>query len=113
MRLTDLLDATVLDPQGRAIGHVHDVRLVQDGPPIGTAGASLRIDGLVIGGTKFGSRLGFSRTQVRGPWLLKRFFLRLQADERLAPWADVRSVAEGEIRLRVIRDELRPPPPLP
>jgi sporulation protein YlmC with PRC-barrel domain len=32
MRLSDLLASTVFDHDGRAIGRVRDVRLVQDGP---------------------------------------------------------------------------------
>ena len=113
MRLTDLLDARVLDPSGTPIGRVHDVRLVQDGPAIGNAGATFRIDGLVVGGSRFGARLGFTRTAVRGPWLVMRFFERLHAGERLVPWTAVRSVTEGEIRVGVVREDLGRPPALP
>jgi sporulation protein YlmC with PRC-barrel domain len=45
MRLTDLLGAEVIDQEGRSAGRVHDVRLVQDGPPVGGFGASLRVAG--------------------------------------------------------------------
>ena len=113
MRLTDLLDSEVVDRSGRTIGRVHDVRLVQDGPPVGGAGASFRIEGLVVGARKFGARLGFARANVRGPWMLNLLFQRLHADERLLPWTAVRAVAGGRVLMTVAADELGPPPVLP
>jgi hypothetical protein len=111
VRLTDLLDADVVAPSGRTIGHVHDVRLVQDGPPIGNAGASFRVEGLVVGGTSFGARLGFTRSEVRGPWLLTRLFQLLHADERFVPWTTVRAVTQHAVHVDVEAADLRPPPP--
>jgi hypothetical protein len=113
VRLTDLLDAEVVDRSGRTIGRVHDVRLVQDGPPVGAVGASFRIEGLVVGGRTFGARLGFARANVRGPWILKLLFQRLHTDERLVLWPAVRAVTEGRVLIGVTADELAPPPVLP
>jgi sporulation protein YlmC with PRC-barrel domain len=113
MRLTDLLDAEVVDRSGLTIGRVHDVRLVQDGPPVGAAGASFRIEGLVVGGMSFGARLGYSRANVRGPWVLRRLFRRLRADDRLVPWPAVRAITDGSVLISVAADELVPPPVLP
>ena len=113
MRLTDLLDAQVVDRSGRTIGRVHDVRLVQDGPPVGAVGASFRIEGLVVGGTGLGARLGYARANVRGPWVLNALFRRLHADERLVPWPTVRALTEGRVLIGVSADELAPPPVLP
>ncbi len=112
MRLTDLLDADVLDPDGHTLGHVHDVRLVQDGPPLGNAGATFRLEGFVVGGTSFGARLGFARSNVRAPWLLNQLFQRLQADERFVPWSCVRAISEGRLFVDVRVHELRAPEPL-
>lgn len=113
MRLTDLLDADVVDPAGRILGHVHDVRLVQEGPVVGSSEATFRVAGLVIGGTMVGARLGFSRTGMRGPWLLKRLFERLYAHERFVPWPSVRAVTEGAIHVALAASDLRPPEALP
>jgi sporulation protein YlmC with PRC-barrel domain len=112
MRLTDLLDADVLDPEGGAIGRVHDVRLVQDGPPLGNAGATFRVDGMVVGGTGLGARLGFARSDVRAPWLLNLLLQRLRADERYVPWSAVRAISEGRLLVDVRADDLAPPEPL-
>jgi hypothetical protein len=112
MRLTDLLDSEVVDRSSRTIGRVHDVRLVQDGPPVGGVGASFRIEGLVVGTRKFGARLGFARANVRGPWILNLLFQRLHADERLLPWTAVRAVTEGRVLMTVGADDLAPPPTL-
>ena len=59
MRLSDLLGADVVDEAGRHAGRVHDVRLVQDGPLVGSFGAALRVDGggcLTVGGRQRRSR---------------------------------------------------------
>src|SRR4051794_19249558 len=55
MRLSDLLSSTVFDAEGREVGRVRDVRLVQDGPIQGTFGAGLRVEGLIIGSTAVAS----------------------------------------------------------
>ena len=112
MRLTDLLDADVLDLGGLTLGHVHDVRLVQDGPPVGSAGATFRVSGLIVGGTSFGARLGFTRAEVRGPWLQKRALRRLHADERFVPWSSVRALTEGRIVVEAHADDLGAPEPV-
>jgi sporulation protein YlmC with PRC-barrel domain len=113
MRLSDLLDSDVVDAAGRTLGHVHDVRLVQEGPVVGSSDATFRVTGLVVGGTRVGARLGFGRTSVQGPWLLKRLFERLHADDRFVPWGSVRAVTEGAIHVDVSAVDLRPPAPLP
>jgi len=112
MRLTDLLDSEVVDRSGRTVGHVHDVRLVLDGPPVGAAGASFRIEGLVVGASSVGARLGYARANVRGPWALNHLFRRLHGDERLVPWASVRALTDGRVLLAVATDELAAPPVL-
>ena len=71
MRLSDLLGADVVDEAGRSAGHVHDVRLVQDGPLVGGFGASLRVGGLIVGRRSIGARLGYERREMRGPLVVK------------------------------------------
>jgi hypothetical protein len=112
MRLSDLLDSDVVDAAGRTVGHVHDVRLVQEGPVVGSSDATFRLAGLVVGGTKLGARLGFGRTSVQGPWLLKWLFERLHADDRFVPWGSVRGVTQGTIHVGVAAADLRRPEPL-
>jgi hypothetical protein len=71
---------------------VQDVRLVQDGPPLGTWGAALRLEALVVGSGSIGTRLGIARPQMKGPWILKRLFARQRASRVLVPWDRVREV---------------------
>jgi sporulation protein YlmC with PRC-barrel domain len=113
MRLTDLLDSEVRDPSGRSLGRVHEVRLVQDGPVVGASDATFRLAGLIVGRTKFGARLGFARSNVRGPWLVDRLFERLHADERLVPWEAVRAVSDEVIHVDVTSSDVQRPDPLP
>jgi sporulation protein YlmC with PRC-barrel domain len=97
MRLSDLLEAEVVDRNGDRIGHVHDVRLIQDGPPLGTWGAALRLEGLVVGRGSIGTRLGITRPRMKGPWVLKLLFGRQRASRVLVPWDRVEEVGEDRI----------------
>jgi uncharacterized protein YrrD len=106
MRLSELLGADVVDEAGRHAGRVHDVRLVQDGPLVGSFGASLRVDGLLLGGRAIGVRLGYGRRQMHGPFLLKLVTGRLLHDGRYVDWDRVRSVEENRILISGSADDL-------
>ncbi len=97
MRLSDLLESEVIDRNGDRIGHVHDVRLVQDGPPFGNWGAALRLEGLVVGRGSIGTRLGITRPQMKGPWILKLLFARQRSSRVLVPWDRVREIGDDRI----------------
>jgi hypothetical protein len=99
--MSDVLGAEVLDVEGTKLGHVYDVRLVQEGPPIGPFGASLRLQALLLGATAVGARLGFERNDVRGPWPLRAAFSALHGRMRVATWEQIASIEEDRIRLRV------------
>jgi len=107
MRLSDLLDSEVLDADGKRIGHVHDVRMVQDGPIQGTFGAALRVQGLVVGRPALGARLGLDRADVKGPWILKAFFRAIRTD-LYVEWERVRSIEQERIVIRGREGDLRP-----
>lgn len=109
MRLTDLLGAHLVDRQGRDVGRVRDVLLVQDGPPIGPFGAALRVDRLVIGRYGLGSRLGYERPFVAGPWPLAWYFHRRHGERVAAIWSDVAAIEPERVRLRVGADRLERP----
>ncbi|MCU1358186.1 MAG: PRC-barrel domain containing protein [Acidimicrobiales bacterium] len=112
MRLSDLLGAEVVDRDGRSLGRVRDVRLVQDGPIQGTFGAGLRIEGLVVGRVAVASRLGYDREGVEAPWLVARIARVLSRDSRHVPWSDVVRVADRRVELACRGDELLAPTPL-
>ena len=99
MRLSDLLGAEIVDDSGCALGKVHDVRVVQDGPVLGPFGASLRIEGLVVGRGSLGERMGFHRSTVKGPWMLKALFEWRHRDARFVPWEAVTAVTADRIHI--------------
>ncbi|WP_426574548.1 PRC-barrel domain-containing protein [Aquihabitans sp. McL0605] len=113
MNLSDLLGADVADADGRPIGRVRDVRLVQDGPLQGTFGAGLRVDGLIVGPTAISSRLGYDRFGVDGPWLVAAIARRLQRRSRYVPWPSVESMAGRTVHLSCSHLDLAAPAPLP
>jgi hypothetical protein len=79
VRLSELLDREVVSADGRSLGKVRDVRLVQDGPILaGGTQAALRVDAVIVSRGWRGVRLGYLRGEVRGPWLLRTLFGRLE-----------------------------------
>lgn len=111
-RVGELFGAKVYDADGELVGRVHEVRLVRDGPEQGLFGPGYRVQGLLVGPASIGDRLGFDRTRMAGPWLLKALFQRFHREARLVEWPVVESMAEHEVRLNVTRDRLPPVPML-
>ena len=89
MRLSDLLDYTVIDAGGHEIGGVSDLRIVQDGPVLRGVQAAFRVDALVVGKGGLAERLGYVRARVEGPWLLKVVFERLERRARIIAMIDI------------------------
>lgn len=112
MRASDLLGARVYDAGGAYVGHVSDVRLVQDGPLLGTWGAALRVDGLVVSPNHSGSYLGYDRGTVKGPWLVKTVVRWLHRKAVYVPWDDVASRGDRRIDVSRALADLGPVPPL-
>jgi sporulation protein YlmC with PRC-barrel domain len=112
MRTSDLLGARVCGPDGTDLGTVTDLRMVQDGPILGTWGAAFRLTGLVVSHRGAGSFLGYERGSVRGPWLVATIVKWLHRDAVLVPWDDVESWADRCVRVRRRKAELPPVPPL-
>jgi hypothetical protein len=110
MRLSELLHSVVVDADGVELGSVDDVRLVQDGPMLLPFGDALRVEGLLVGHRGVGTRLGFGRKDVTGPWLLRKIFDQLARRARYAPWELVESYDDGVVRLRATGAQLGPPP---
>jgi len=100
MRLSELLGRDVVCADGRAIGKVKDVRLVQDGPYVEGFGHALRVEGILFGRGAIGIRLGMARANVNGPWPMTAVFRRLERRARYVDWNEVTRDVEGPIRLQ-------------
>jgi hypothetical protein len=111
MRLDELLRADVFDADGVKLGHVRDVRIVQDGPALGHRGAPLfRVHGLIVGPGGVGERLGYGRAGLKGPWLFTKLFAR--RPEHFVPWGQIGRRADGRIDLTTTKAELHMPDPI-
>jgi hypothetical protein len=95
MRGHELLGLPVVDPSGRELGRVLDVRLVQDGPLLG-AFAALRVEGLVVGTRRATSRLGYDRYDAHGPWLVRVLVHRLLRGTGYLRWSEL-ELADGVV----------------
>ena len=113
MRASDVLGAHVVDADGAYLGNVSDVRLVQDGPILGTWGAAFRVDGLVVSPNNSGSYLGYDRGTVNGPWLVKAIVQFLHRHAVYVPWDDVTSCGDRRIEVGRRKADLGPVPDLP
>ncbi|MFL6203782.1 MAG: hypothetical protein ACJ739_00380 [Acidimicrobiales bacterium] len=99
LRLSELLDHDVVDERGNDLGIVHEVHLVQDGPPIATGfDHTLRLHGLYVGRGGAARRLGYVRGVVRGPALLR--LLLMHGTVRYVPWDRVGEVSDRRITVR-------------
>ncbi|MEU4393904.1 PRC-barrel domain-containing protein [Kribbella sp. NPDC023855] len=105
MRLNELLGRDVVDANGDVIGHVADVRLVQDGPLQPSMQAALRVDGLIIVEKRTTRLLGYERHV--GPALIRWLVHRHLGDVWYAPWTEVDQLTDGRIEIRAGRSDLR------
>jgi hypothetical protein len=106
VRLTSLLGVDVVGSDGRTVGSVLDVRMVQRGPLIGSFGAAFQPEWLVVGRHGVGARLGYDRGDVRAPLPIRALIARLHAGTRLAPWSTIREIEKGRIDLDVSAHDL-------
>ena len=112
MRLTELLNCPVVDGSGRELGKEHDVRLVKDGPPVGAFGPAFRVEGLIVGPAVAGTRLGYGRTGMTGPFLIEAPLRVLRRRVRFVPWDRVGDIGAGTIHLSGSAADLGPPGPI-
>jgi hypothetical protein len=99
MLISELLRSHVVDADGRDLGSVNDVRLIQDGPVIDGFGAALRVDGLVVGAGSIAVRLGYHRHRIKGPALLSAILGALERRARFVAWEQVASWDGSTVRL--------------
>jgi sporulation protein YlmC with PRC-barrel domain len=97
MKLSELLGVEVVTADGKSLGKVHDVLLVQDGPIQANQSAALRLHALAVGRRSYGTKLGYAQGTVSGPWLLRRL---LQRSPTVIPWHDVVSRDDDRIVVR-------------
>ena len=97
MKLSELLGREVVTADGKSLGKVHDVLLVQDGPIQSNQSAALRLHALAVGRRSYGTKLGYTQGTVTGPWLLRRL---LHRDPTIIPWGDIVSRADDRIVVR-------------
>lgn len=98
MLLSDLLDLPVFD-DGRQVGYVVDVRLVLDGPPVGSLAAP-RLHGLLVSPRTGGSFLGYERSDVSAPWPIAHWLRWRHRGTFLAHWTDVERADGDGVLLR-------------
>jgi len=113
VRLSELLNCRVVDGSGRYVGKVHDVRLVQDAPPVGDFGPAFRVEGLIVGPALAGTRLGYGRTGMTGPFLVEAPLRLLRRRVKFVPWDRVDEVGAGTVRLSGSVADLDQPTPIP
>ena len=100
MRLSDLVGSEVRDGRNRKIGHVLDVRVVQNGAEVERFGRAFRISALLVG-RRPAVRLGLERPEIKGPLLFRLFDRWLERHRTLIPWDQVQSAEPGAVVVRL------------
>src|SRR3954451_416073 len=108
MKVSDLLESTVVDTNGRTVGRVRDVHVVQDGPLHASGQAGFTVHGLVAGRFALGTRLGYvgrpglpGNDQTRGPLPLRLFFRWLHRKATYVPWNSITEMTGDRITVHV------------
>ena len=107
MRISDLLEYSVVSADGARLGRVSDVRVIQDGPLLAGIQAAFRIDALVVGRGGLAERLGYVRGRVEGPWALRLLFSRLERRAQVVAVTDIAGWDEDTRTIRLIADAQR------
>ena len=100
MRLSEFVGSEVRDGNGRRVGFVLDVRVVQDGPEVQGFGPTFRISSLLIG-KRPAVRLGLERPEIKGPMLLRFVDRYMERHRRLVKWQQVQSAEPGSIVVKL------------
>ena len=107
MRASDLLQTHVVDHEGRSLGRVRDIHIIQDGPLRVSGQAAFRVHGLVAGSFAFGTRLGYASrkgvtgtSETRGPLPIRALFRWLHRHTAYIAWQDIEEIAETRITIR-------------
>lgn len=100
MLLSDLLGCRVLEPDGRSVGTVVDVRF-RRGPARRAHEGELELIALIVSPRTRMSYYGYERGRVNAPALINAIVTRLHRGSRVIPWECVASVGDGEVRLGV------------
>lgn len=101
----------MVDGNDQVVGKVHDVRLVQGGPPAGGIGAAFRVEGLIVGPSMVATRFGYGRTGMTRPLLLAAP-LRVRRQVRFVPWERVGEIGASTVRISGSAADLGEPAPL-
>jgi hypothetical protein len=107
MMTSELIGCQVYDPEGQAVGTVHDLHFRLQVRPDGSQVCEL--DALECGGIGFGHRLGYGEHAMRGPWPFPQLFRYLARRSLIVPWSAVTSADRPRIDISVPRDQLRAP----
>lgn len=108
IRGVDIIGTRVYDVEGTLLGRVHDVRITPGPYETQDSGKpAYVITGLVIGAVAVGTRLGYGRGRMTGPWPVTAIFRRLAGRSLVVDRADVVERSEDAYRLRRRAAELR------
>ena len=100
LRLSGLLGAPVVEPDGRETGRVVEVRAEQAEPKTSRVG-DLVVRSLVVGRHTLGGQLGYRDDPDTGPALLRAALRRLHAGDREVAAADVVRIDRSPVRVVV------------
>ena len=110
MVLSELLRAEVFDNEGRRMGRVRDIRVVQTpADPGKRAKVRLKVSMLLVGPGGLAERLGYTYGPVTGPWLLRVLLRRRGHHLKGVPWGAIASIEDDRVELSVGADDLRHP----
>ncbi len=105
----ELIGCAVYDVHGQLLGKVHDLRFAAGAPDDGDAGSpAYRLVALECGGVGLAHRLGYTRRELAGPWLLTVVLRWLVRHSRVVPYSAVERIADRRVDIGLAAGDLRP-----
>jgi len=106
MRAAEIIGCDVFDQDGRPVGRVHDLRFNRTRSNVpGTDW--YRLTGFECRTASLGHRLGYGRSAMNGPWILKALFRFSARHSVIVEWSDVVVFERPRIELRKPAQALR------
>jgi sporulation protein YlmC with PRC-barrel domain len=108
MRAGELFQTKVVTVDGRSLGRVRDIHVVQDGPLRASGEPGYRAHGLVAGRFALGTRLGYvsrpgldSGAETKGPLPIRALVRWLHRNATYVPWQHIVEIRPDEIITRL------------
>jgi hypothetical protein len=107
LRVGELLQTTVVSADGKRLGRVRDLHIIQDGPLRASGEHAFRVHGIVAGRFALATRLGYATypglapdEETRGPLAIRAIVRWLHRNAKYIPWEAIADITPSTITVQ-------------